>query len=55
MSKTKATESASVAPAPKLKLGLPKGSLQEATLEKFASASVGSASWASVKKVCISP
>jgi len=38
MSKTKATASASVAPAPKLKLGLPKGSLQEATLEKFAKA-----------------
>lgn len=36
MSKTKAT--ASAAPAPKLKLGLPKGSLQEATLEKFAKA-----------------
>ena len=40
MSKTKATASAAPAPAPKLKLklGLPKGSLQEATLEKFAKA-----------------
>ena len=38
MSKTKATASAAPVPAPKLKLGLPKGSLQEATLEKFAKA-----------------
>jgi ATP phosphoribosyltransferase len=38
MSKTKATASAAPATAPKLKLGLPKGSLQDATLEKFAKA-----------------